>query len=129
MSAISLQNRPLRDKRGGFTVVELLVVIAIITILIGLLLPAVQKVREAANRTSCLNNLKQIGLAMHHYHDTLGSFPAGYLCRVWPDPLVTAPGWGWAALLLPFVEQSPLHNQIRFDLAVEDSLNAGPRTA
>src|SRR5258707_10516832 len=109
--------------RKGFTLIELLVVIAIIAVLVGLLLPAVQKVREAANRSKCLNNLHQMGVALHHYHDSLGSFPSGYLCQpINPaDPMQTGPGWGWAAQLLPHVEQDNLFRQIDLALAVEDS--------
>jgi prepilin-type N-terminal cleavage/methylation domain-containing protein/prepilin-type processing-associated H-X9-DG protein len=109
--------RPPRH-RSGFTLIELLVVIAIIGILIGLLLPAVQKVREAANRMKCANNLKQLGLALHNYHDTQAHFPSSY---VFDQPNLSSdkcnmpdrPGrMSWALAILPYVEESAQFNAL-----------------
>ncbi len=107
--------------RAGFTLIELLVVIAIIAILVALLLPAVQQAREAARRSSCKNNLKQIGIALHNYHDTFRILPPGWVnfrMNSTPEVANDASGvvdshWGWHALLLPFVEQGPLYDTFR----------------
>src|SRR5262245_35166395 len=101
------------SSRRAFTLIELLVVIALIGVLVALLLPAVQKVREAAARTQCLNNLKQLGLAMHNYHGAHESFPPGYVSRTTGvNGEGLGPGWGWAAHLLPHLEQDNLYRQI-----------------
>src|SRR5262245_34146182 len=110
-----------RGPRGGFTLIELLVVIAIIAILIGLLLPAVQKVREAASRMSCQNNLKQLGLGLFNYQTQTGYFPPGALRSPASGTVgsfynkfgVTANGveHGWAIFILPQIEQGNVHSQ------------------
>jgi prepilin-type N-terminal cleavage/methylation domain-containing protein/prepilin-type processing-associated H-X9-DG protein len=108
-------------RRGAFTLVELLVVIAIIGILISLLLPAVQAAREAARRMECTNNLKQIALALHNYHDTHRALPFGSGGRI------GTPGYAiagtWPAMILPFLEQKPLYDRFNFKLAMDDPAN------
>lgn len=104
-----------RKSRKGFTLIELLVVIAIIAVLIALLLPAVQQAREAARRTQCKNNLKQLGLALANYHDiTTNTFPPGYLggTQTTVAPGNGLAGWGWMTMILPQVDQANLYNQL-----------------
>jgi len=111
--------------RRGFTLIELLVVIAIIAVLIALLLPAVQSAREAARRMTCVNNLKQMGIALQNYHDALLVFPPGYVTtgRFIDGETDTAPGWSWAAMILPYLEQSPLYSSINVVLPIQAAAN------
>jgi prepilin-type processing-associated H-X9-DG protein/prepilin-type N-terminal cleavage/methylation domain-containing protein len=110
--------------RVGFTLIELLMVIAIIAVLIALLVPAVQKVRETAARAHCLNNLKQIGIALQSYHDVKKAFPPGYQASAsYVDGATdTAPGWGWAAFVLPYLEKNVIAGQLALQQPVERSV-------
>jgi prepilin-type N-terminal cleavage/methylation domain-containing protein/prepilin-type processing-associated H-X9-DG protein len=114
------------DRRGrpAFTLIELLVVIAIIAILIALLVPAVQKVREAAARASCENNMKQLGLALHSYHDTAHGFPAAQLTlAMYTGSPNNPPTLSWTPFILPYIEQKPLWERYRFDRDWADTNN------
>ena len=115
--------------RRGFTLIELLAVVSIVGIVCALLLPAVQAARETARRVGCANQLKQLGLALHGYHDALGSFPMGYVAAPDRDPYQTTPGWGWAAMILPHLEQSSLFDTGNFHLPIEWPDNLTTRTA
>lgn len=111
-------------RRRGLTLIELLVVIAIIAVLIGLLLPAVQKVREAANRIQCGNNLKQLGLALQSYHDANGKFPPGQVQGPYPEAGVYGRiNNGWAVYILPYIEQRQLFNLYHWNLDAADPAN------
>lgn len=115
------RNLAVARRRIGFTLIELLVVIAIIAVLVALLLPAVQQAREAARRSQCKNNLKQIGLALHNYHDVAGRFPAaligtgrcGPACRGITPTYMNTTGW---VLLLPYLDQAPMYNMYNFNV-------------
>jgi prepilin-type N-terminal cleavage/methylation domain-containing protein len=116
-----------RRRDRGFTLIELLVVIAIIAVLIALLLPAVQSAREAARRAQCSNNLRQIGIALHNYHDTVGTFPSSFWRTqdnpAWPGARPRRPQFhSWIAMILPQLEQSPVFNSINFSLPVNGDI-------
>jgi prepilin-type N-terminal cleavage/methylation domain-containing protein len=111
----------------AFTLIELLVVIAVIALLIALLLPAVQAAREAARRTQCVNNLKQLGVALHTYESGHRAFPQGYVSNFNATGDDTGPGWGWSAMLLPQMEQKPLFDSVNLSLPIEDFSNQTSR--
>jgi prepilin-type N-terminal cleavage/methylation domain-containing protein/prepilin-type processing-associated H-X9-DG protein len=112
--------------RNAFSMIELLVVIALLAVLVALLAPAVQKAREAANRNSCQNNLREMAIALHHYHDGQCSFPPGYVAAgSYVDGATdTSPGWGWSSFILPYLEQSSVSAEIHFAGPIEAPENA-----
>src|SRR5579863_58210 len=126
-SALGKRKAAFMRRRSGFTLVELLVVIAIIAILIAILLPAVQQVREAARYTSCRNNMKQIGLALHNYSDVNRCLPPSSTSRidlgVWSPEPKQYHLHSWASLILPFLEQQTLQNQVNYNVSALDPLN------
>ena len=114
-----------RRVRRGFTLIELLVVIAIIAVLIALLLPAVQQAREAARRSQCINNLKQLGLALHTYHDSMNVFPPGWIGVQGGNSDMEGPsGFAWGSHILPYIDQAPLYNRLNFNVSCTDASNA-----
>ncbi len=114
-------------RNSGFTLIELLITIAIIAVLVAMLLPAILKVRSAANRTGCASKLRELGLACHSYHDANQVFPPGYTASSTATPMGTDPGWGWAAYILPYLEQSGVYYEIDFCRPVESSVNSSAR--
>ena len=118
-----LSSRTLR----AFTLIELLVVISIIGVLVALLLPAVQAAREAARRAQCVNNLKQVGLALHNYEGSQRVLPPGYVSAFDASGTDLGPGWGWASMLLPQIEQAVTYSAVNFSVGVEAPSNSTAR--
>ncbi|MEX0704523.1 MAG: DUF1559 domain-containing protein [Planctomycetales bacterium] len=126
----SSRSREFHASRRGFTLIELLVVIAIIAILVALLLPAVQAAREAARRTQNRSNLRQVGIALHNHHEQKGALPPGWIGVTAGQHDVEGPsGWGWAAHLLPMLDERPLFESIDFTKPIADPANAAARGA
>jgi len=117
-------------RHSGFTLIELLVVIAIIAVLIALLLPAVQQAREAARRSQCKNNLKQLGLALHNYHDSIRTFPPAFSQHSWKgtnlagQSIDTLPTFNWMVYVLPYIDQSAMYNQLSFSASTRVAPNS-----
>ncbi len=116
-----------RLRRSGFTLIELLVVIAIIAVLIALLLPAVQQAREAARRTQCKNQMKQLGLALHNYHDTFKSFPTAAI-NTWVTGQLDWHNGSFMISILPYIDQAPLYNGYNFNAVARNAGSTNPAT-
>ena len=122
-----LKSNRRQPRSSGFTLVELLVVIAIIGVLIALMLPAIQASRESARKTRCANNLKQLGLGMQAYTVSHLAFPPGYTSTVMADHDDGGPGWAWGSMIMPYIEESSLHDQINYALQLRVPESAGVR--
>ncbi len=122
-----MRHRTILTSVHAFTLIELLVTISIIGVLVALLLPAVQAARESARRAQCVNNLKQIGLALHNYEGIHQTLPPGYLSAYDATGTDLGPGWGWATMMLPQIEQSTTFSAVNFSLGVEVTANQTAR--